>query len=96
MFEDSSDVPIVTSFKTQLLCIKCLKFSNQYDSTIDLDQLGKELLISVGAEGLKVWCTPGSDRNVLIVTFLRRNSSVPLTRSFRDASPLAEATADLS
>ena len=43
-----------------------------------------------------VWCTPGWDRNVLIVTFLRRNSSVLAKRELRDLARLSEATADLS
>ena len=44
-----------------------------------------------------VWCTPGSrDRIVLIVTFLRRNSSVLANDELGDAPPLSEATADLS
>ena len=46
MVDDSSDVSVVTGFNTQLLRRKCLRSSDLYNSTIDLDQVGKELFIS--------------------------------------------------
>ena len=45
---------------------------------------------------VQVWCTPGWGRNVLIVTFLRRNSSVLAKRELRATRLLAKATGELS
>ena len=67
---------------------------------IDTGNLGRtvtDLVFMVTRQGrwLRVWCTPGWDRIVLIVTFLRRNSSVLANDELRDTRQLSEATADL-